>query len=410
MFIFEKNTPKLHIANTFFEWELENEPHVDLMQAFAQNPIFLQLQFLPLLYGASEDGVLIAGVPDPGYTAGRSFFAFSSRVKAPAIELAGERIVLNSIQSPPPPVRSRDFDAEENAKNDRPAVCALQDVDFGGLNEIESWGHSRLIHAFAQKKRLHYTMPPWELVREVNSKRFSFECSPKLPHATLLTEEAHAKQWLRSFAGRKVLKSCYGVSGKGHLIIDADSPPQERILAFLKREWKKGLPVIAEPYVHRLLDFSTQWEITKDKHLIYVGATLCANDDRGQYRYNVVGEESLLFAHHLPYLEEHRKTAEPILHKIAEAGFFGNVGVDAMLYTLAEDPKQVLLHPVVEINARKTMGWAALLFQKKHYPGRLIRFSFAPGTHGLLPRAVSLDGKNIVFKRNLHADFESLSP
>jgi hypothetical protein len=56
------------------------------------------------------------------YTAGRSFFAFSSRVKAPAIELAGEGIVLNSIQSPPPPVRSRGFDAEENAKNDRPAV------------------------------------------------------------------------------------------------------------------------------------------------------------------------------------------------------------------------------------------------------------------------------------------------
>jgi hypothetical protein len=56
------------------------------------------------------------------YTAGRSFFAFSSRVKAPAIELAGEGIVLNSIQSPPPPARSRGFDAEENAKNDRPAV------------------------------------------------------------------------------------------------------------------------------------------------------------------------------------------------------------------------------------------------------------------------------------------------
>ena len=56
------------------------------------------------------------------YTAGRPFFAFSSRVKAPAIELAGEGIVLNSIQSPPPPARSRGFDAEENAKNDRPAV------------------------------------------------------------------------------------------------------------------------------------------------------------------------------------------------------------------------------------------------------------------------------------------------
>jgi hypothetical protein len=52
----------------------------------------------------------------PHYTAGRSFFAFSSRVKAPGIELAGEGIVLNSIQSPPPPARSRGFDARGKRK------------------------------------------------------------------------------------------------------------------------------------------------------------------------------------------------------------------------------------------------------------------------------------------------------
>jgi hypothetical protein len=352
--------PKLHIANTFFEWELENQPNVELSEGFAQHPIFRQLQFLPFLYATEEDGILLSDLPDSNY--------------------------LKSLTT-------------------HPTVHSLSDSDFGEFNEIESWGPSRLIAAFAIKKGLEYSMPNWEVVRQVNSKRFSFECSPKLPHAALLTEDAQAHKWLRSFEGKKVLKTCYGVSGKGHLIIDDPSYPKERIDAFLNLEWKKELPVIAEPYVTRILDFSTQWLLGQDASVEYLGSTICSNDARGKYRFNIVGNEEEIFGQHLEFLKQHRRIVEPILDKLARLGFFGNVGVDAMLFAPGDNLQDVRLHPVVEINARKTMGWAALAFQRLHHPGKCIRFSFSNGPEGALPQSIVLkDGKNFPFRRNLQTE------
>jgi hypothetical protein len=345
---------KLHIANTFFEWELEKAPRCSLAEGFSQHPIFRQLQFLPVLYAGAGEGILIADVPDREY---------AKRMQAWK-------------------------------------VFSVLHPDFPKHTEIESWGPSQLIAAFAKKHQLIYEIPDFGLVHKINSKQFSFENSPKLPYATLLNNEAQAKEWLVSFPGKKVLKTCYGVSGKGHLIIDDPSFPWERIAPFLTREWNVKLPVIAEPWVDRLLDFSTQWLIHKNKEVAYIGATLCENDSKGHYRSNTVGEEQELFGAYFPFLQKHLEVVRPLLSQIAELEFFGNLGIDAMVYS--EEPK---LHPVVEINARKTMGWAALMHQARDHPNRKVRFSFAPNHIGLLPQSVTgQGGKKVLFKRNLAID------
>jgi hypothetical protein len=218
----------------------------------------------------------------------------------------------------------------------------------------------------------------------------------------LLSTESQARQWLDSFKGTKVLKTCYGVSGKGHLIIESDAYPQDRITSFLVKEWAKDLPVIAEPWVTRILDFSTQWSIDKHRQITYLGSTICNNDERGQYRFNLVGDEQILFTSHLSALKEHKKIVEQLMQKIALMGFFGNVGVDAMLYSQSDNPDRIYLHPVVEINARKTMGWAALQIQHRYFPNQTIRFQYATGNEGYLPDFVeSKQGKKIRFSRNL---------
>ena len=53
----------LHLCNTFFEWELCDETPDTLERAFTQNPLFLQLQFLPLLYANRLDGLLVTEKP-----------------------------------------------------------------------------------------------------------------------------------------------------------------------------------------------------------------------------------------------------------------------------------------------------------------------------------------------------------
>lgn len=347
---------KLHIANTFFEWELGTDPKMSLREALSQHVIFLQLQFLPVLYTEPTDAILLSDLPDPNYWS-----------------------------------------------NFNHTVYTLEDREFDLNHEVESWGPSRLIAEWANARSLIYSIPNWQIVKEINSKHFSFENSPKLPYATLLTEESQAKWWIHSFNGIKVLKTCFGVSGKGHLLISNGTPTWDRIAQFLQEEWKKDLPVIAEPWVNRVLDFSTQWFIEKNRRISYLGSTRCHNNQRGQYEYNEVGKEKELFHPYFPFIIEHQQKVQPLLMTIADKGFFGNLGIDAMLYTLPEDPNNVLLQPIVEINARKTMGWAALAFQKRYFPEKKIRFSYTKGQEGYLPNSLVLkNGKKVSFARNLY--------
>jgi hypothetical protein len=330
----------LHIANTFFEWELENSPNTNLYEAVHSHEIYLQLQFLPLLYADPQDAILVSDpFPDPRCVTDPSNFLYT---------------------------------------------------------RIESWGPSQIIAKWAKAHKIPYAIPDWQSVLTVNSKAFSFENSPRLPHAALLHTESAVQQWLCSFPGKKVLKKCLGLSGAGHLLLEDGQLPST---TFLRKEFDKGRPFVAEPWVERLLDFSTQWEISPTGQIHYIGATLCHNDSKGQYQSSSVGDESQLFARHQDFLESHKQTAHALLEKMARLHFFGNVGIDAMLYRAQES---IQLHPIVEINARKTMGWAALLFQRRYYPNETLIFRYATASTGLLPSSLTTkEGKQITFKRNV---------
>lgn len=364
--------PLLHVANTSLEWELESSfnerlpPKEALASALEHNSIYLQLQFLPFLYAAPGDAVLVSHPPSLDYASVRQQYGLPDlkiiNIRAPSLE--------------------------------------------GGF-ELAPWGHSKLLARWASShSEISYTIPNWPVVQEVNSKAFSFQNAPKLPHAELLTSSKQANEWLKATSGKRVLKTCYGVSGKGHLLIEADaSSMQKKIDVFLNKEWALSRPVIAEPWVDRLLDFSTQWSISPDKEISFLGSTRCENAPNGQYRSNQVGNEDILFSNYLPFLKEHKTLVKPVLEKMADMGYFGAVGIDAMVYRNC-DTQQVELHPIVEINARKTMGWAALAFQQRHCPDQNVEFQFSHHPQGLLPSSIIAgDGSQVFFKRNIQVRY-----
>jgi hypothetical protein len=302
----------------------------------------LQLQFLPLIYREPSDGIAVTHAPHPDF-------------KMPQWHLLAEK--------------------------------------HFSYDNIESWGASRSIAAWSKKKKLPYTMPDWEVVKQVNSKAFSFSESPKLLGSALLHSMEELEKWDRQTKGPKVLKSCFGVSGKGHLFL-----PSDHAKKFAEKEFQAGHLVIAEPWVQRKLDFSTQWMIQPDQSIDYHGATVCISDQRGRYHANKVGDLPFLFGHYFPLLEKHREIVFPILKKMARMGYFGNVGIDAMVY--GNDK----LHPLVEINARKTMGWIALEIAKRRFPKQTIALSYSTKSslNNLLPDAlVQKDGSLVHFSRKL---------
>lgn len=295
---------RLHICNTFFEEELETGGIRPLKEWFNSHPAMKQLQYLPLLYAGREDQILVSELPE----------------------------------------------------NPDPRLC----LKASGA-EIDSWGASLSIAKYAQDYGHSYRQPDISVVRSIQSKRFAFEQCP-LPGAAVLSTEREVEQWIARTEGRKVLKRMLGTSGRGHCFVERGYQ------SFIQREFASGRPVLAEPWVNRTMDFSTQWEIGDTIDLI--GVTRFETSATGSYLATLAGPFQSEF------LDEHLEVAWPVVQKIRGMGFFGSLGIDAFVY---DDQ----LHPIVEINARKTMSRVALEIQRAH--DRTIRMSFEKKPGGLLP-------------------------
>jgi hypothetical protein len=289
-FILESPFPQqlmhtLHICNTFFESRLEQTNPLSLEEAFGQHPVFLQLQYLPFLYADSGDGVLVTVAPPENFL---------------------------------------------SSKKDLPTFHLVQERSFPQYQKIDAWGHSKEILEWAKKKHLPYAIPDWDVVKIVNSKAFSFELCP-LEDGALIFDETDLKRWLQLQKGPAVLKTCFGFSGRGHLRIH-QGDDVAKALAFIAKERAKQLPIIAEPWLERILDFSTQWEIFSSGEIKKIGETICENDPKGGYLSNQVGGKEDLFGDYIDFLYEHERVVSPILQLIKSLGYFGNVGIDAFIY------------------------------------------------------------------------------
>ncbi len=358
--------PILHIANTNFEDEIATDSPVNFPAIIESHPIYLQLQFLPLLYGNKEDLVYATAMPDEDY-----------------------------------------FDRLRNLQIESPKLARQPPKNA----EIESWGASPSIEAWAQLHHLIYENPPWDIIREVNSKAFSFTNAPLLPGATLLYNWEELLTWCRQISGKKILKTCFGVSGRGHFHLKAIDDPA--LSELTKREWNAGRPLIAEPWVERCLDFSTQWYLERGGTYNYIGFTLCQNDIRGHYRGTVAGDSNKFPEHCLGDLSSlfavHLEKAEILLRMMRLKGYFGHIGFDAMIYRNGE---QRLLHPIVEINARKTMGWVALILRNRHFSEQTLRIFLCKRSQAqtpLLPAKITTgSGRQISFQNQLCVEFVDL--
>lgn len=342
--------PIIHLANTDFEFELAhaNSP-LKIQQAWEKYPICLQLQYLPLLYASEDESIAVTHLPNNQYP---------------------QRFIL------------------------------LDDERSWPGSQCLSWGASLRVQKWAKERGIIYNMPPWEVVQEVNSKLFSFMHSPSLPEAALISNEQDLKHWIHHTEGKRVLKTCFGLSGRGHFFIDG-SHSLEKALSFCEREWHMHRPLIAEPWVNRFFDFSTQWEVISPNEIEFIGTTVFESDPKGVYQATLAGHETHLLGEYTPFLDEHKRVAQDLLSKVANMVFFGPVGVDAFLFRVSNN---ICLQPIVEVNARQTMSLAALRFQRKNFPEKTIRLAFTTNSQKpslLPPYLMGNDGKKRSFNRFL---------
>lgn len=194
--------------------------------------------------------------------------------------------------------------------------------------------------------------PSLDTVRAVNSKIYSHELRQRLGirNSSSIADSTEELLTLGSDllqTGQVLVKDPYGVSGKGNMLISSERMLR-RIAAYLQEQENRGKQTqfIIEPLLDKKGDFSCQLFITEQGDVQYISVQQMVNESfsySGSYPADPGFIEMLWKNNYFSIMEEACKY-------LFETGYHGEVCIDSMLLASGE------LVPIVEINARKSMG------------------------------------------------------
>lgn len=206
--------------------------------------------------------------------------------------------------------------------------------------------------ALCKKYSIKGPIPGLEAVKKVNSKAYSHRISKQLLE-NQVGQIAHSakevgvlgKEFLRK--SLFLIKDNCGVSGKGNLLIASDNI-LERIVRHLNEQEKRGkrTELLLEPLLDKCVDFSCHFKIGLKGEVTIVSVQQMQNRGASFSRIWTAGLQLRQKLERSEYFE-HVETIARALHR---EGYFGYVCVDSMILRNGQ------IVPVVEINARKSMG------------------------------------------------------
>lgn len=254
------------------------------------------------------------------------------------------------------------------------------------IKSIEPWGWDEAI-AFklgrlgisADLLPSHAQIASW---RELSSRRFaalalhdvcerlqSRHCAV-VGSATYVTQAEDIKEMLHS-QPKSVIKAPWSSSGRGiRYVQDQLDPSIER--------WAENVisqqgGIMIEPYYNKVKDFGMEFTV-RDGQITYNGLSIFSTV-HGAYTGNVIANEAYkqeaLSAYLSPdVLKEVRNVIKEVLEP-SLSNYNGCFGVDMMI--VRDNNENLLLHPMVEINLRRTMGHVALALSERK-----------PSTHAIM--------------------------
>lgn len=289
-----------------------------------------------------------------------------------------------------------------------PGFSSLTELDLlpgKEFQEIRPWGWSPAVHH--QFKNLKEHCSP----EFINSPVFSWtshsralferESSLKLLH-TILSADHPGWMISRHMTGKKisdiqeielwlktsrslVLKAPISSSGRGVQIL------RNTELNKSNREWISGILnqqkyLIAEPLLHKKLDFSFQFFIRSATDIEFLGISFFETNTNGQYIGTYINADiSQIFAGIEAGLFDSiiQTTSATITDALKQSDYSrfyrGYLGIDAMLF---EDQEQIKIQPCIEVNCRMNMGILTLFLEKRIDPDSSGMFRIHTGKEG----------------------------
>ncbi|SDT80725.1 hypothetical protein SAMN04489716_9330 [Actinoplanes derwentensis] len=204
------------------------------------------------------------------------------------------------------------------------------------------------------------THPPYDTVVRVNSKSWSNEIVRRNGWAGA-GEVAHDTTELRRLvtahgSADVVVKDPYGVAGRGSLVVTSPRV-LDSIVRHLDAQVAAGayVEVIVQARYRRRLDFSTHWEINPDGSA-EPGAVVQTDNRDFTYAGSRPATDELLRT-----LDEtdHPEIAATVAGELSKDGYHGPVCIDGMVI------EEGTVVPVLEVNARTSMGMIGLALQAR---------------------------------------------
>lgn len=261
------------------------------------------------------------------------------------------------------------------------------------------------IDPFTKRLCQHYGLQ-WsgldiEIVKKANSKLFSHQLAKHLFPDTV-GEIVYSASELSEVGDRFLqsssflIKDEFGVSGKGNLLI---SSPQilNRIVTYISKQEREGKQTrfLLEPLLHKQTDFSCQFEIDATGETKILSIQKMQNSGFAFSSIQTAESSFQEFLDKSGYFEQVNAIASE-LHRV---GYCGPVCIDSMLLQTGK------IVPVVEINARKSMGFI------NHYidrflaqfstQGRLMFFSLGLSRHVAFSEILQrMEQEEILFRKD----------
>lgn len=245
-------------------------------------------------------------------------------------------------------------------------VSGKELVRTKSVTAIDVWGWDRALRAELTRKGVDISLLPaddyLERVRQLSHRRTAAHLLPQLRHDGTVGEAFECDtteevEEVMNHYGRVVVKAPWSSSGRGVRFIAA-SNRQTSFDAWLRNVLVRQGSVLVEPYYNKVMDFGLEFYADGRGSIRYEGLSLF-HTANGAYTGNILATEQAkreMLSRYvsLPLLDS---ICEGIIAGLDLADYCGPFGIDMMA---VRADNQLLLHPCIEINLRRTMGHVAL--------------------------------------------------
>lgn len=218
------------------------------------------------------------------------------------------------------------------------------------VDQIVTWMPTRRALALLRARGLPVpAAPAFEILRQVNSRRFSAELGAGPPGTCWMTDEAQIARRLAG-EGEWLLRTAHGFAGRGRQLARGGVESNDDVLRFVRAALARDGGLEMAPRVEIVLELAMHGFVGRDGSVTLGVPTRSHVDAQGQWR------RTSLITSELDTNEASAlaSAAEHTAHALFAARYFGPFGIDAFRYRTRHG---VAFCPRSEINARYTMAW-----------------------------------------------------